>query len=535
MRAIAENIRKYRKARGLTQLALAMRLGVTPQAVGKWEREESEPDISLLLPLARELNVSAEALLGAAEAGVSSFAPFLAEKLPESLKNRRLAAGLTQAELAQKLNVLPQTVSKWENGVCAPDIGYFGKLSALYDVSLSALLSEPAPAPPRPAARNAASNETPAAQATRPAAKRRRLFSSIPMRAASVALLLALLVSVVFTLPSFLGGTSSPPVLLLPSVPSVEAPAGDAEKPAGNAEQSGGEKDPTDEADPSGTQETPDDPPAAEEPTYHTLTVYSDVARFPETQTVWKDELVEEGWQLVFGAEADAKDGVLALPYECDGYTVTGYERADGTPVSFPVTVSQNIALYMQTEPLWLDWASRNSYSEQETLRLFCSELDVVYTFLESYIRFYEEFVKMKSAYPQMSKREIFLYLNDPARLCCFPSSETLLAGGKRLTLPLGHMPCGRGYPYLTVWDMQPETAAEFEAFCGEYIRIPTLQAAYALTQEDVPLEAAFVSAMKNFAPLVALAHESVTETYRDFMRGHADADAYEFPEITAA
>ena len=50
MRAIAENIRKYRKARGLTQLALAMRLGVTPQAVGKWEREESEPDISLLLP-----------------------------------------------------------------------------------------------------------------------------------------------------------------------------------------------------------------------------------------------------------------------------------------------------------------------------------------------------------------------------------------------------------------------------------------------------------------------------------------------------
>ena len=84
MEAIGEIIRKNRKARGLTQLALATRLGVTPQAVGKWERGESEPDLSLLLPLAKELNVTAETLFGAEQKQGFVQAEFLAEKLSES-------------------------------------------------------------------------------------------------------------------------------------------------------------------------------------------------------------------------------------------------------------------------------------------------------------------------------------------------------------------------------------------------------------------------------------------------------------------
>src|SRR5699024_639122 len=119
-----------------------MRVGVTPQAVGKWERGESEPDISLLLPIAKALNVTAETLFGLENRRGSAPASFLAEEFPESLKCRRLAANLTQAELARKLDVRPQTVSKWENGVCAPDAGYLAALCGLYGISPSALLSE---------------------------------------------------------------------------------------------------------------------------------------------------------------------------------------------------------------------------------------------------------------------------------------------------------------------------------------------------------------------------------------------------------
>ena len=47
---LSNNIQKYRKLNGLTQEALAVKLGVTFQAVSKWENGKSLPDV-LLLPL----------------------------------------------------------------------------------------------------------------------------------------------------------------------------------------------------------------------------------------------------------------------------------------------------------------------------------------------------------------------------------------------------------------------------------------------------------------------------------------------------
>lgn len=38
---------------------------------------------------------------------------------------KRKAQGLTQAQLAQKLGVSDKSVSKWERGVCLPDVSLF--------------------------------------------------------------------------------------------------------------------------------------------------------------------------------------------------------------------------------------------------------------------------------------------------------------------------------------------------------------------------------------------------------------------------
>ena len=56
-------IRALRTEAGLTQRELARTLGVTEQAVSKWERGAGCPDVSLLSALARALGVSAECLL----------------------------------------------------------------------------------------------------------------------------------------------------------------------------------------------------------------------------------------------------------------------------------------------------------------------------------------------------------------------------------------------------------------------------------------------------------------------------------------
>ena len=52
---LGHRILSRRRALGLTQEQVAERLGVTPQAVYKWEKEIACPDVSLLIPLARLL------------------------------------------------------------------------------------------------------------------------------------------------------------------------------------------------------------------------------------------------------------------------------------------------------------------------------------------------------------------------------------------------------------------------------------------------------------------------------------------------
>ena len=61
---LSENITRYRKHLGLTQDSLADKLGVTFQAVSKWETGQSVPDTMTLPSLAKELNVSVDKLLG---------------------------------------------------------------------------------------------------------------------------------------------------------------------------------------------------------------------------------------------------------------------------------------------------------------------------------------------------------------------------------------------------------------------------------------------------------------------------------------
>ena len=61
---ISAAIRAYRRTHALNQTAFGELFGVTPQAVSKWEREISCPDITLLPDLAKVLGVSVAYLLG---------------------------------------------------------------------------------------------------------------------------------------------------------------------------------------------------------------------------------------------------------------------------------------------------------------------------------------------------------------------------------------------------------------------------------------------------------------------------------------
>lgn len=59
-----KKILNIRQNANLTQEELALRMGVTPRAISKWERGQGLPDISILSDLCRLLNVSSDLLLG---------------------------------------------------------------------------------------------------------------------------------------------------------------------------------------------------------------------------------------------------------------------------------------------------------------------------------------------------------------------------------------------------------------------------------------------------------------------------------------
>ena len=61
----------------------------------------------------------------------------------DNLKRLRYESGFSQEELAARLNVVRQTVSKWEKGLSMPDGDMLIKISGIFSVSVNELLGAP--------------------------------------------------------------------------------------------------------------------------------------------------------------------------------------------------------------------------------------------------------------------------------------------------------------------------------------------------------------------------------------------------------
>jgi transcriptional regulator with XRE-family HTH domain len=64
---ISDYLKRTRQSKSMTQQNVADRLGITPQAVSKWERYESMPDITLLPEIAGIYGITVEDILMAGE------------------------------------------------------------------------------------------------------------------------------------------------------------------------------------------------------------------------------------------------------------------------------------------------------------------------------------------------------------------------------------------------------------------------------------------------------------------------------------
>lgn len=60
----------------------------------------------------------------------------------ENLRNLRKQKGLSQEELAERLHVVRQTISKWEKGLSVPDADLLIRIAEIFETTVSTLLGD---------------------------------------------------------------------------------------------------------------------------------------------------------------------------------------------------------------------------------------------------------------------------------------------------------------------------------------------------------------------------------------------------------
>ena len=137
-----EKLPCLRKNIGLSQDALAKQLGVSRQAISKWESGIAYPDLEKVQALCALFGCSADALLNPAieDPSLPPKGKIFPSAVGENIKRVRMERGMAQETLAERLNVSRQSVSKWETGLAVPKTETLIAMLPIFCCSMDELL-----------------------------------------------------------------------------------------------------------------------------------------------------------------------------------------------------------------------------------------------------------------------------------------------------------------------------------------------------------------------------------------------------------
>ena len=99
MKTIGKKIKQLRRDKGLSQNELAEVLGVTGQAVSKWESDTSQPDIGLLPDLAAYFGVAIDDLFEYSK-DKTFYYNYTSKSITKNSRNLKRCFSLTQCQLS---------------------------------------------------------------------------------------------------------------------------------------------------------------------------------------------------------------------------------------------------------------------------------------------------------------------------------------------------------------------------------------------------------------------------------------------------
>lgn len=142
-----KHIAELRKDADLTQSELAMRLDISQQAISKYEKEERDPDIDVLIRIAKFFDVSTDYLLGLSDIkssyGTTAYSdkqPKFNETVGNSIRYWIYRTGYGSDEIAEKIGVSEKLLEDYCSGVTPPPLDILQSLSEISEVSTDCLL-----------------------------------------------------------------------------------------------------------------------------------------------------------------------------------------------------------------------------------------------------------------------------------------------------------------------------------------------------------------------------------------------------------
>lgn len=109
---IANRLLQLRKENNLSQEELARKLGISRQAVSKWERAEASPDTDNLIGLARLYNVSIDELLKTDDEDTISLEAYTYESNSVAQQTESISNGYTVIEEKPSMSFSPKSTQK---------------------------------------------------------------------------------------------------------------------------------------------------------------------------------------------------------------------------------------------------------------------------------------------------------------------------------------------------------------------------------------------------------------------------------------
>lgn len=137
---LSKIIKQLRTEKGISQATLALKLGLTQQAIAKWEKGIAEPDSDMLNSLASFFAVSVDYLLGrTSERLYDNMGNFI---IGERIKAARLAREMNISELSNKAGISSDDIYAIENGKKTVQMNILQGICSALNITVAELMSE---------------------------------------------------------------------------------------------------------------------------------------------------------------------------------------------------------------------------------------------------------------------------------------------------------------------------------------------------------------------------------------------------------